>query len=216
MHRSRIFTQRNMSTLKHSISALPLPPRSQILTHNLTPDPATASVTEWRSKVQVETPSLQRRARLLDPHAHYSFVAPLPIPFPYEVRPPEGTEVQDRAAFIEKWLADREALHCKDTISADNKNKLRVFHPLDGVRDQPRELIGLSATGLNDCLPHLDVGDALDVIGSPTLTHEFEDDAKSTEAASGAAAREELVDILSGHALLVSGDGAELPYAPYA
>jgi hypothetical protein len=51
-------------TMKYPISALPLAKKSQLLIHNLTPDPHTPSVEEFRTKILTEKASLQRRARV--------------------------------------------------------------------------------------------------------------------------------------------------------
>lgn len=52
---------------KVPISQLPLPPKAQLLIHQLTPDTHTPSVAEFRSKVLTSNPSLQRRARVCFP-----------------------------------------------------------------------------------------------------------------------------------------------------
>ena len=54
----------NMSSTKYPISALPLVPKPQLLTRNLTPDTHTPNSHVFRTKVLTETPSLQRRARV--------------------------------------------------------------------------------------------------------------------------------------------------------
>lgn len=56
-----------MASAKYPISALPIPSKSQLLIHNLTSDTYTPSVEEFRTKTLVETPSLQRRARVCQP-----------------------------------------------------------------------------------------------------------------------------------------------------
>ena len=189
---------------KVPISALPLPPRSHTLTKNLTPDPLTPTPALFRN-VQREKPSLQRRARILDPGAHFSFVAPFPTPFPYRIPAPEGDEAVDQAALIEKWLAAREALEERTEEQAPEDAPLRKYYPdPSAVGDRPVHLIGLSETGLRDCLPRLDVGDAFALLGTPSLLPSQQEEAAQPDAEN--AARQELLDVLSGSAVLANYD----------
>ena len=78
-------------------------------------------------------------------------------------------------------------------------------------RDEERVLIGLAETGLRDCVPHLNVGDAFELLGTPSLTVPSGQDANGN-AGGGAneetvAARQELIDVLSGNAMLMNGEG---------
>lgn len=196
---------------KLRISRLPLPPSKNIITHNLTPDPHTPTPSHFREKVLTTNPSIQRRARLLDAGSHFSYVAPLPLPFPYEIEAPIPPEiVQNKGAYVEKWLSAREAVHPRPL--ADASPVLMAYYPKN--RDQTRELIGLAETGLRDCVPHLDVGDAFGTLGVPSLVPtDAENGINGTEHDGPAAsARQELVDVLGGHAVLMSppaedGDG---------
>lgn len=202
-------------TSKASISALPLPPTNHLLIHNLTPDPHTESPSAFR-KVQQESPSLQRRARLLAPPAHFSYVSPCPIAFPYQISPAEGEVVTDKQSFIETWLSEREALTERESTSS-NSSHLKIYYPKEGKRDQKLELIGLSETGLRDCLPHLHVGDAFDLLGSPTLTRANEEESAPSVSSEGdQCARRDLVDVLSGHASLLSPEDAATEWAPWS
>ncbi|THH31710.1 hypothetical protein EUX98_g2484 [Antrodiella citrinella] len=189
---------------KVSLSALPLPPKSHILPLNLTPDPRTLSAAAFR-QYQIDTPSYQRRARLLSPEAHFSYVAPCPIRFPYRAEPEEGEEVADQETFIEKWLAQREALHegLSASVHGQGPSRLKKYFPEAGKRDQSIQLIGLSETGLRDCLPHL---------------HSFEDEPERTKASDeDVAIRQELIDVLSGHATLMDvEEGSDAPWAPWS
>ncbi|TFK40269.1 hypothetical protein BDQ12DRAFT_704536 [Crucibulum laeve] len=217
--RVSFFRQLNsMSSLKKApISELPLVPASQLLIHNLTPDTHTPSVAVFRDTVLTTKPSLQRRARLLSPECHFSHVSPLPIPFPYDVEPPEEPDLQeDKASYIEKWLASREAVHPATNVAENSPSVLHKYYPKN--RDQPLDLIGISETGLRDCVPHLDVGDAFEVIGAPSLSNEFDDegDGKESDIPEAVAARKDLVDILSGHAMLMSKEGKEPAFAPWS
>ncbi|KAG6900226.1 hypothetical protein C0993_001295, partial [Termitomyces sp. T159_Od127] len=177
---------------KPPLSALPLPPPSDLLIHRLTPDARTPSVSAFRTDVLPSAPSLQRRARLLAPACHFSYVNPFPIPFPYDIDPPGPNDppAPDKNAYIETWLAAREAVH--ERPSPHPNAVLRIHDPK--LRDTPRVLLGIAHTALRDCLPHLDVGDAFAVLGS-------EHGPVSPEAVS---AREELVDVLSGHSVLAT------------
>lgn len=188
---------RNMSTAtKYPLGSLPLPPPSNTLTKHLTADKTATSPKEFH-RIQREKPSTQRRARILSPETHFSYVAPNPLPFPYSIVPEEGEEVtpENQSGLIERWLAKKEALQDKDTT--ERPNGLHVYYPAE--KEMPRELIGLSETGLRDCLPHLDVGDAFDIIGEPHLT---EDAASQVPEKPENTPRQELVDILSGYATL--------------
>jgi hypothetical protein len=198
---------------KLPISALPLPKPSHLLTHNLTPDSHTPTVAEFRGRVLPTTPSIQRRARLLSPQSHFSYVLPLPLPFPYEIEaPPE--EPVSKADYVEQWLAAREAVHPKDSSSNSDKSTLELYYPKN--RDQPRVLIGLAETGLGDCLPQLDVGDAFETLGVPALLPLPEDEKPLRDVAEDAAIkRQEVVDVLSGHAVLMSPEQSDVPFAPW-
>ncbi|KIJ12837.1 hypothetical protein PAXINDRAFT_101049 [Paxillus involutus ATCC 200175] len=204
-------------SIKVPISELPLPPPSHILTKNLTPDPNTPTPAAFISDVLPNRSSIQRRARLLPPPAHFSYVNPMPLEFPYEVATPDSA-IEDKAAYIEKWLAEHEATVPTETaVGKSNLNELSKFIPK--ARDQRRELIGLSETCLRDCLPHLDVGDAFLSLGHPTLVPsnaEEQDRQHSSPEAEGVS--QELVDVLAGHAVLMSADGAtgENGFAPWS
>jgi hypothetical protein len=139
----------------------------------------------------------------------------MPIPFPYDINPPLPSEtVEDKAAYIEKWLSEREAIH-PSTPNIQN-HSLQLLEPRN--RDQPRELIGLSETALRDCLPHLEVGDAFAILGTPSLASSFDDEGNPTpsELHDAVSARQELIDVLSGHKALMSPLGAETPFAPWS
>jgi hypothetical protein len=202
------------ATQKLQISSLPLPPPTHLLTANLTPDIHTPSVSAFRDVLTTQ-PTIQRRSRLLDPQCHFSYVSPLPLPFPYQVSFPP--DLEDKAKWVESWLSAREAIH-ERPLSEEHRKPLSVYYPEN--REQPRELVGLSRTGLNDCLPLLDVGDAFESLGVPSLVPLPSEDGtpplnESSEA--GSSACKELVDVLSGHALLMSsGSDESCKFAPWA
>jgi serine/tyrosine/threonine adenylyltransferase len=209
-----------MSSLtKYPISALPLPPLSKLLIHNLTPDPATPSVSAFKYALR-NNPSIQRRARIISPESHFSHVSPFPLPFPYEIESPENPgEAFDKAEYVEQWLAAREALDSgepAEPTGSDADEPLQKLYPAH--RSTPMELLGLSDTGLRDCLPHLDVGDAFAVLGEPSLLGQADttQGQQHAEDSKAAVTRQELIDVLGGHVMLISGDDAEVSFAPWS
>ena len=204
-----------MAKCKVPISSLPLPPSSHIVTHNLTPDPVIPSPAEFFSDVLPNKPSLQRRARLLSADVHFSYVNPMPLEFPYEITPPDPPAViEDKAAYIEKWLSEREALH-PSPVTSQTQTLLNKY--TSKLRNGKRELIGLSETCLRDCLPHLDIGDAFAVLGKPALAPLIEEEDASTSSPEAEAIRQELVDVLSGHAVLMAPESTSGPsFAPWS
>ncbi|KAJ7605860.1 hypothetical protein DFH06DRAFT_255279, partial [Mycena polygramma] len=198
-----------MAAKKYSISGLPRVPPAQLLTHTLTPDPRIPSVHAFRNEVLTTSPSLQRRARLLAGDAHFSYVTPFPVPFPYDISPPSPSETQPESpSYIEMWLASREpsVSHPPPTPNAS----LSKYTP--EVRDDvgEAELIGIAETALRDCVPHLDVGDAFAVLGTPALASDTSDEI-TDGSESAVAARKDLIDVLSGRAVLMSD-----VFAPWA
>ncbi|KXN91709.1 UPF0061 protein C20G4.05c [Leucoagaricus sp. SymC.cos] len=197
------------ATTKYPISALPLPPLSTLLTKRLTPDVHTPSVAKFRG-AQKLNPSIQRRARLLSPECHFSHVSPFPLPFPYDIKQPEQEDPidTDKGEYIERWLAERESAIPQPLPAQYPDAPLRKYY--SEKRDQPLDLIGISETGLRDCVPHLDVGDSFSIIGTPSLSDEFADEGDGVESdrEDVRAARKDLIDILSGHAMLMSDEFA--------
>ncbi|KAJ7650371.1 hypothetical protein FB45DRAFT_887764 [Roridomyces roridus] len=193
-----------MAAHKSCISALPLAQPSQLLTHNLTPDPKTPSVAVFRNEVATTSPSLQRRARLLSSEAHFSYVAPFPVPFPYDIEPPSPTDDADgteQTSYVEKWLAAREP-RVAQPPAVPNANLVKFTAEVSDNLG-PVELLGVAETTLRDCVPHLDVGDAFTILGTPSLvTDDGEEITDGTESAI--AARKDLMDVLSGRAVLMS------------
>ncbi|KAF6757235.1 hypothetical protein DFP72DRAFT_892062 [Ephemerocybe angulata] len=207
---------------KLPISALPIPAPKRLLIHNLTPDTWTPNPVHFRTKVLATSPSLQRRARLLSPPCHFSYVTPFPIPFPYDIEPPSPTDhlenAADKNAYIEQWLSKREATIVQPPLPRFPNSSLRKYYGQH--RDQPAELVGLSETGLRDCVPQLDVGDAFAVLGAPSLSGEFGDegDGQPSDIPEAIEARNDLVDVLSGHATLMTPPEveAESAFAPWS
>lgn len=208
------------SLARYPISALPLPPPSKLLIHNLTPDPVAPSVSAFKYALS-NNPSIQRRARITAPPSHFSHVSPFPLPFPYEIEPPEDPGPDfDKEEYVEQWLTAREALDeapvhptAKSDYSDEHLQKL-----YSASRHNDMELLGLSDTGLRDCLPHLDVGDAFGMLGKPSLLGHVDSArrGKRAEDSKAAATRQELIDVLGGHAMLMSSDDADVPFAPWS
>jgi protein adenylyltransferase len=208
---------------KLPLQCLPLPPKSRILTHNLTPDPLTPDPPTFHGSVLRTKPSIQRRVRLLDEAAHYSHVSPLPLPFPYRIEVGENSEDGDRSKAVEAWLAQREALNEVDL----GPSVLKAYSSDQRIKDY--HLIGIAPRGLNECLPALDVGDAFEHIGIPALIANSgevmptpltsretstQKDA-SSNSVSPARTRQLLTDILAGHTVLF-GTSKETGYAPWS
>ena len=202
---------------KYPISALPLPPPSKLLIHNLIPDTATPSVSAFKYTLK-NNPSIQRRGRIVPPQSHFSHVSPFPLPFPYEIEPPENpSETFDKEEYVEQWLAAREALNQRKELTeseSDTSEPLLKLYPTS--RNNHMELVGLSDAGLRDCLPHLDVGDAFEILGKPTLLGSVDHQERHAEDNNAAAKRQELIDVLGGHAMLISEDEADVSFAPWS
>ena len=204
------------STKTVPISSLPLPPSTHVLTRNLTPDPEAPSPSDF-SKTLREQPSIQRRSRLLAPNAHFSYVTPCPLQFPFRIEPPEdGSPVDDKVAYVEKWLSEREALQERPSVASATPGVLKKYYA--DKRDEPRVLVALAETALKDCVPHLDVGDAFSTLGTPSLSDASGDDVKPEPASDEAVnVRQELIDVLGGQAVLMNLEGEpEAAWAPWS
>ncbi|GJJ08203.1 hypothetical protein Clacol_002411 [Clathrus columnatus] len=196
---------------KSFLSDLPLPPSTHVLQRNLIADPNTPDPDVFFNDVMKTRPSIQRRARLLAPSAHFSFVSPYPTAFPYRIEVVD--EEEDRTKAIEKWLSAKEALteanKCAETglgsYSADER--VKDYH-----------LIGLCRRGIEDCLPNLDVGDAFEYLGPPSLTPngvKANGHASIRAQSEEESARQNLTDILSGHNVLLKPSKSD-GYAPWS
>ncbi|KAK0199189.1 hypothetical protein DFS33DRAFT_1388938 [Desarmillaria ectypa] len=175
---------------KIPLSSFSIPPAAQLLNHNLTADPKSSTPTAFR-KVLKESPSIQRRARLVDNQSHF----PTSPRFPYHFH-----MILNRMHPIPSLT--------RLLLSNNGSPKYIPQH-----RDQTRTLIGLSETGVRDCIPQLDVGDAFALLGKPALadsnsTEDKDLQSKSAASDSDVSARKDLVEILGGHAVLMSDDFA--------
>ncbi len=114
-------------------------------------------------------------------------------------RPP-----QDSNRYIEQWLSERESVHPQPPPVSHPNVYLRKYASKN--RDQLLELIGISETGLRDCVPHLNVGDAFAILGAPTLANEFGDegDPQPSDDQEVVDVRQDLIEVLGGQATLMS------------
>ncbi|KAF9532037.1 hypothetical protein CPB83DRAFT_848234, partial [Crepidotus variabilis] len=210
-----------MSSTKFPISALPLAQKSQLLIHNLTPDSHTPSAEVFRTKVLKETPSIQRRARLLAGPSHFSYATPFPTEFPYDIEAPVPTPQDNPGGYIEEWLTSGEPLNPLPAPKGHPGAPLRKY--IAKTRDQPLDLIGISETALRDCVPHLEVGDAFAILGTPTLSDEFGEDTDPipSDIPNVVEARQDLIDVLGGRSTLMSPPEEDsspntVPFAPWS
>jgi hypothetical protein len=214
-----------MQTKKVSLASLPIAPATRLLTRNLTADPIAKDPANFH-KLLYDAPSLQRRARLLDSSSHFSYVTPLPLPFPFNIQFPE--DVQDKKQFIESWLSVKEATEVIDSATEpSNQEGMTLTKYTSEARIQERELLGVATSCVQELFPQLDIGDSLDVIGRPSLLAKEEKvDSHDKEAQqrvpseSDTKARQELLDILSGHTVLASfpsdSSDSTTGYAPWS
>lgn len=125
--------------------SLPHVPLSQQLTSNLIPDPVTPDARVLISN-PTSFPSLLRRSRIVRDGAHFSYVTPLPLPFPYEFPPCEkGQEAES----VERYLSSFEPTNSNEFAPA------RQHPPYPSAR-----LVAFSPQAHSVCVPHLNVGDA--------------------------------------------------------
>ena len=198
-----------MSSTQVPITHLSLPESSKTLTHNLTPDPLASSASSFVHLLGTQ-PSSIRKSRAADASAHFLYVTPLPLPFPYRIpAPPDDITAQQRSLYIEKVLTTQEPLTEVETNLPSGGNGLKLYHSLE--RDTEKtELLSLAPTCLADCLPLLDVGDGLKLVGSTGVQE---------SSATDASSRKTLVDVLSGRVALMSipsNDTNGRGYAPWS
>jgi len=197
-------TMSTVTAVKRPISALPLPPEHLLLTKNLTPDAETPNPPRFLEILE-EKPSIQRRSRAVSTQSHFSFTSPLPVQFPYRLQPPDPPPPdEERLNYIERKLAELEPLEQQPLLPAAYRSRYKKF--ASSNRDPERVLIGLSEAGWRDCVPGLDVGDAFSVIGKPSLLPSEGENEQTEATEEEVAARQELVDVLSGHSMVVPFD----------
>lgn len=226
------------SSGKKSILALPL---AKSLPEYLTPDPLIPSVSalqavhaydsenlpegadDPKSPNYIPKPSNLRRSRQVA-HAHFSYVTPLPISFPYAVKPGQvkprkvsgeavgdGSRVKEGAAqeaakkaqasnpppsmSVEDFLASLEPDPNDGVPAVDGSDKLVAFSSENRRESLGTPMLaGLSRTCIEDILPGLDVGDAWDYLKAGK---DAPGDASSTSVE--ARKRAELTQFLAGH-----------------
>lgn len=209
-----------MASSKVPISRLPLPQSTHILTHNLNPDPVAKNVKGLVELIKTQ-PSVLRKSRAAHESAHFFYMTPLPLGFPYSIRPPpDDITKEERAAYVEKVISLFEPLSeapLAPSLETTPQSDFKKYHSLEREH-HPRGLLSVAPTCLRDCFPDLDVGDSLHVMGDQHSETKIEEqDSTSVEASK--AAREELVDILSGNSVLMSvppeGQDAR-GYAPWS
>ncbi|CAO1619733.1 unnamed protein product [Parajaminaea phylloscopi] len=208
--------------------SLPLPPISQRVTNSLLPDGYTPSPT---SLVQVaeSTPSLIRRSRPVLQGAAFSYVSALPLPFPYDfpadqveatkVTPSEGQagakedskeeqyqkQLDDVEKLLRRYEAQSSALDSPAYPATTPDGLAGHIAPARQAQSFPSaRLLGVSPATLRDCLPSLDVGDALQFIES-TSGRDGPDTYSSGPMAAepktdAEKARYQLSDVLGGRA----------------
>ncbi|KAF9645094.1 UPF0061-domain-containing protein [Thelephora ganbajun] len=192
------------ATTKKPISALPLPPEHLLFTKNLTPDAEIPNPVRFL-EILKEKPSIQRRSRAISAQSHFSFTSPLPVHFPYRLQPPDPSPTdEERLNYIERKLAELEPLEERLLPPAAGGSHYKKF--ASSNRDPEQVLVGLSEAGLRDCVPGLDVGDAFSVIGKPSLLPPEEVNGSREATEEEIAARQELIDILSGRSMIVPFD----------
>ena len=207
-----------MQSKKVPLASLSPVEPSRRLTRCLTPDPVATNPANFLKLLQ-ETPSLQRRARLLDSSSHFSYVSPYPCPFPFRIEYPE--DVTDKKEFIEAWLSHREATepleHAMPLEGNSSSGEPALTKYTSDERIQERVLLGVVPQCVEDCFPQLDIGDAIEYIGNPSLTGKQGDADAPTKDDIQVKARQELLDVLSGHTVLASFPSeSEDGYAPWA
>ncbi|GAA94827.1 uncharacterized protein L969DRAFT_54791 [Mixia osmundae IAM 14324] len=173
---------------RKTIDQLPL---GKSLPQFLKPDPLTPSVEavlslhQYDESSQAQPPSMLRRSRQITKGAHFSFVTPLPIVFPYNVQDePEEASTDDSSVqvdgsatvgasasnvasppvakgkqkelTVEDWLARLEP-DFSNPVAGD-ASQLAVYSSRARNKDIGRtELLGLSQTCRDDILPELDI-----------------------------------------------------------
>lgn len=203
------------SSIRVPIASLPLPASIDRLCHNLIPDPVTPSVPAFRKETLGERSSLQRRARIIPPLAHFSYVVPLPLPFPYRIPPPANSEDKETVVKnIESWLNQHEPLtavpKARPTVDAADNSLQKLSSNDRNNHIRKRHLLALSESCLRDCLPNLDIGVANETNSQPSNDH-------YSDKGQRGASRQELIDVLSGHTTLMTSSEAESPaYAPWS
>jgi hypothetical protein len=189
---------------KQPLLSLPLAPS---LPHYLTPDAvmptaqALLHLCRYSGKEGEPMPSMLRRSRQIA-HAHFAFVSPMPVEFPYRVPPAIVEDLQpgEDGIDIEQLLSKVEA-NLDHPVFSDSEGLNAYTSPIRDKLISQARLLGLSPACIRDLLPSLDVGDAFDAIAS--------------SSASTSNAAKQVTEVLSGRAVMTN-KGAEKPFAPWS
>ena len=169
--------------------SLPRVPHAQQLTANLIADPITPTAYALLA-APVGYPSLLRRSRYVQGGAHFSFVTPLPLSFPYDFPPPDeasdetlgmrqcrSIEADARAqsnlaAHERATRAEQSAERRMEEVEGQMRRYCVRVPPVPGAKLDPvppgraarswpsARLVAFSPQAHATSVPHLDVGDA--------------------------------------------------------
>jgi hypothetical protein len=175
----------------------------QLPIHNLplAPDPLQRCLPRLPLEPQ---PSAQRRSTTFKTSTPgiWARVAPLWTAWPLRVTKEEveamGVDLENGGQVsVEDVLARWDP----NEVLSTGPNGLQARSSAHRLKIKP-ELLGISQKALDDRLPHLDVGDAVDLCRGT--------------AGSGSEARDALVDVLSGRHVLMSEDQGDAAYGPWS
>lgn len=216
--------QPSSTLMTASLSSLPLPPPSQriqsLLTHTPPSNPSKASTF---LQTLHHAPSTQRRSTTFA-SGHLTNLTPLPIAFPYRLPVKIGDDGERVAAVgVEEWLTALEPLHHhhphdQQQPSSQSTDSLSVY--TSSARSWPTLLLAISPACLSETLPHLDVGDALDIVKTDlpagSIAQDGEEPTHIHETGGDNAARDELIGVLGGREVLMNLDEGENGYKPWS
>lgn len=139
-------------------------------------------------------------------------VCPRPVSYRLPVKlDDEGQPIP--AMGVEEWLTTYEPLAQDPEAKPNPDALLQVWS--SGKRDWPAVLLSVSGRCRDECLPHLDLGDALELVKRPLA----EEEEKGDSTAGESEARNELVGVLAGREVLMhigSGVPTKEEYKPWS
>lgn len=207
----RVHTTKMTSTspqTQYPFHQLPLP--SKVLQHHLTQIDLAARPPPQKGQQPVPdpTPNIdQRRSRTFPKAGHWARVTPLPIAFPYRL-PKADEEAGEVQIGVEEWLGKFD-----DFEGGSEGGEGLNAESSTARQGWKAELLGVSEECLRECLPQLDVGNALKYVGigegsQPLDGLELEGGGKS------------LLDAVSGRTIVTgkvdAGDGRTKEYGPWS